>query len=182
MNEEAPLQSTNRLDQRVSDHDPDQVADALRSAAGEGRLSLTSSTNGWRPVSPPARTRTWPRLLPIYRDSRRAEYGSGRRAHHVALPRTRTGRRMDRAARPHTGQGRARRPSLRSRACSRDAAVADGSRDGCPGRPAPTSRDNEGMGHGSGGIVSFRLWPPVAIGAPLFAGWLATLLWGDPVD
>jgi protein-S-isoprenylcysteine O-methyltransferase Ste14 len=38
------------------------------------------------------------------------------------------------------------------------------------------------MVHGSGDTVAFRLWPPVAIGAPLFAGWLATLLWGDPVD
>jgi protein-S-isoprenylcysteine O-methyltransferase Ste14 len=28
----------------------------------------------------------------------------------------------------------------------------------------------------------FRLWPPLAIGAPLLAGWLATLQWGDPVD
>jgi len=31
-------------------------------------------------------------------------------------------------------------------------------------------------------VVSFRLWPPVAVGAPLLAGWLATLAWGDPVD
>jgi protein-S-isoprenylcysteine O-methyltransferase Ste14 len=29
--------------------------------------------------------------------------------------------------------------------------------------------------------VAFRLWPPVAIGAPLLAGWLATGAWGDPV-
>jgi protein-S-isoprenylcysteine O-methyltransferase Ste14 len=29
--------------------------------------------------------------------------------------------------------------------------------------------------------VAFRLWPPVAIGAPLLVGWLVTLLWGDPV-
>jgi protein-S-isoprenylcysteine O-methyltransferase Ste14 len=29
--------------------------------------------------------------------------------------------------------------------------------------------------------VAFRLWPPVAIGAPLLVGWLATLIWGDPV-
>lgn len=29
--------------------------------------------------------------------------------------------------------------------------------------------------------VSFRLWPPVAIGAPLLAGWVATAQWGDPV-
>ena len=38
------------------------------------------------------------------------------------------------------------------------------------------------MAHGSSEVVAFRLWPPVAIGAPLAAGWLATLLWGDPVD
>lgn len=30
--------------------------------------------------------------------------------------------------------------------------------------------------------VSFRLWPPVAIGAPLLIGWLATQARGDPVD
>jgi protein-S-isoprenylcysteine O-methyltransferase Ste14 len=30
--------------------------------------------------------------------------------------------------------------------------------------------------------VAFRLWPPVAIGAPLLAGWLASRLAGDPVD
>jgi|GEM_PF-285873 len=42
--------------------------------------------------------------------------------------------------------------------------------------------DNERMVHGSKGAVAFRLWPPVAIGGPLVAGWLATLLWGDPVD
>jgi len=35
---------------------------------------------------------------------------------------------------------------------------------------------------GAGETVAFRLWPPVAIGAPLVAGWLATLLRGDPVD
>jgi protein-S-isoprenylcysteine O-methyltransferase Ste14 len=28
--------------------------------------------------------------------------------------------------------------------------------------------------------VAFRLWPPVAIGAPLVVGWLGTSLWGDP--
>jgi hypothetical protein len=38
------------------------------------------------------------------------------------------------------------------------------------------------MAHGSGDTVAFRLWPPVAIGAPLVIGWLATLLVGDPVD
>jgi hypothetical protein len=27
-----------------------------------------------------------------------------------------------------------------------------------------------------------RLWPPVAIGGPVLVDWLATLLWGDPVD
>jgi protein-S-isoprenylcysteine O-methyltransferase Ste14 len=30
--------------------------------------------------------------------------------------------------------------------------------------------------------VAFRLWPPVAVAAPLLIGWLATQLWGDPVD
>jgi hypothetical protein len=44
------------------------------------------------------------------------------------------------------------------------------------------TRDNEGMVHGSEETVAFRLWPPVAIGAPLLGGWLVTLLWGDPVD
>ena len=46
---------------------------------------------------------------------------------------------------------------------------------------APT-RDNGGMVDGPEEAVAFRLWPPVAIGAPLLVGWLATLLWGDPVD
>ncbi len=32
-----------------------------------------------------------------------------------------------------------------------------------------------------GDTVSFRLWPPVAIGLPLLAGWLATARWGDPL-
>jgi hypothetical protein len=37
--------------------------------------------------------------------------------------------------------------------------------------------------HGSeDDTVAFRLWPPVAIGAPLLVGWLATRVWGDPVD
>ena len=45
-----------------------------------------------------------------------------------------------------------------------------------------TTRDNEGMVHGPKETVAFRLWPPVAIGAPLLVGWLATLFWGDPVD
>ena len=35
---------------------------------------------------------------------------------------------------------------------------------------------------GSEETVGFRLWPPVAIGAPLLVGWLVTLQWGDPVD
>ena len=30
--------------------------------------------------------------------------------------------------------------------------------------------------------VEFRLWPPVAVGAPLVVGWLVTLAWGDPFD
>ena len=38
------------------------------------------------------------------------------------------------------------------------------------------------MVNGSEDTVAFRLWPPVAIGAPLLVGWLVTLLWGDPVD
>jgi len=38
------------------------------------------------------------------------------------------------------------------------------------------------MVHGSQRTVAFRLWPPVAIGAPLLLGWMATLRWGDPVD
>jgi hypothetical protein len=42
--------------------------------------------------------------------------------------------------------------------------------------------NNEGVVRGSEEIVAFRLWPPVAIGAPLLVGWLATLLGGDPVD
>jgi protein-S-isoprenylcysteine O-methyltransferase Ste14 len=42
--------------------------------------------------------------------------------------------------------------------------------------------DNDGMAHDSGDTVAFRIWPPVAIGAPLLVGWLATLSWGDPID
>jgi protein-S-isoprenylcysteine O-methyltransferase Ste14 len=38
------------------------------------------------------------------------------------------------------------------------------------------------MVHGSDKTVTFRLWPPVAIGGPLAVGWLLTRLWGDPVD
>ena len=30
--------------------------------------------------------------------------------------------------------------------------------------------------------VSFRLWPPVAIGAPLLLGALSTYWWGDPIE
>jgi protein-S-isoprenylcysteine O-methyltransferase Ste14 len=29
--------------------------------------------------------------------------------------------------------------------------------------------------------VAFRLWPPVAVGAPLLVGWLASRVLGDPV-
>ncbi|MEU8226394.1 isoprenylcysteine carboxylmethyltransferase family protein [Kribbella sp. NPDC048915] len=29
--------------------------------------------------------------------------------------------------------------------------------------------------------VAFRLWPPIAIGAPLVVGWVVTAIWGDPV-
>lgn len=34
----------------------------------------------------------------------------------------------------------------------------------------------------AGDVVSFRLWPPVAIGVPLLLGALATTWWGDPVE
>src|SRR4029450_383385 len=52
------------------------------------------------------------------------------------------------------------------------------------GRLAPSTWDheNESMVHGPEDTVAFRLWPPVAIGAPLLVGWLVTLAWGDPVD
>jgi protein-S-isoprenylcysteine O-methyltransferase Ste14 len=30
--------------------------------------------------------------------------------------------------------------------------------------------------------VRYRLWPPVAIGAPLLVGWIATAVVGDPVE
>ena len=36
------------------------------------------------------------------------------------------------------------------------------------------------MASGSGHTVAFRLWPPVAIGAPLLLGWWLTAQWGDP--
>jgi protein-S-isoprenylcysteine O-methyltransferase Ste14 len=35
---------------------------------------------------------------------------------------------------------------------------------------------------GNGDTVGFHLWPPVAVGAPLAAGWVATAVWGDPVS
>ncbi len=38
------------------------------------------------------------------------------------------------------------------------------------------------MVRGPGATVSFRLWPPVAIAAPLLAGRSASKIWGDPVD
>ena len=38
------------------------------------------------------------------------------------------------------------------------------------------------MVQGSQETVSFRLWPPIATGTPLVAGWVATAQWGDPVD
>ena len=38
------------------------------------------------------------------------------------------------------------------------------------------------MVHGPRDTVPYRLWPPIAIGAPLLVGWLVTLVEGDPVD
>ena len=38
------------------------------------------------------------------------------------------------------------------------------------------------MLHGREDTVEYRLWPPVAIGAPLLVGWLVTVAWGDPVE
>jgi protein-S-isoprenylcysteine O-methyltransferase Ste14 len=38
------------------------------------------------------------------------------------------------------------------------------------------------MVRGPEDTVAFRIWPPVAIGAPLLVGWLGTRAWGDPVD
>jgi protein-S-isoprenylcysteine O-methyltransferase Ste14 len=38
------------------------------------------------------------------------------------------------------------------------------------------------MTSASSNTVSFRLWPPVAIGAPLLVGLLVTGRWGDPVE
>jgi protein-S-isoprenylcysteine O-methyltransferase Ste14 len=46
----------------------------------------------------------------------------------------------------------------------------------------PLARDNGAMLHSSGDTVAFRLWPPVAIGAPLVLGWVITLISGDPVE
>ena len=51
---------------------------------------------------------------------------------------------------------------------------------GCGALAVPD--DNEGMVHGPEDTVAYRLWPPVAIGAPLLVGWLVTLVRGDPVD
>jgi protein-S-isoprenylcysteine O-methyltransferase Ste14 len=48
-------------------------------------------------------------------------------------------------------------------------------------RGGGAARDTEGMVDGSRETVAFRLWPPVAIGAPLLVGWLVTQLWGDPL-
>ena len=50
-------------------------------------------------------------------------------------------------------------------------------------RPVPrsTTARMPGMERSPEGTVAFRLWPPVAIGTPWFAGWLASRLWGDPV-
>jgi protein-S-isoprenylcysteine O-methyltransferase Ste14 len=42
------------------------------------------------------------------------------------------------------------------------------------------SHENAGMVHGPEDTVEFRLWPPVAIGAPLVGGWVASASWGDP--
>jgi protein-S-isoprenylcysteine O-methyltransferase Ste14 len=36
--------------------------------------------------------------------------------------------------------------------------------------------------HGPEESVAFRLWPPVAIGAPLLVGWLVTVAGRDPVE
>jgi protein-S-isoprenylcysteine O-methyltransferase Ste14 len=46
---------------------------------------------------------------------------------------------------------------------------------------AVTCPDNVGMAHKAHEAVAFRLWPPVAVGAPLFVGWLGTWRWDDPV-
>jgi protein-S-isoprenylcysteine O-methyltransferase Ste14 len=36
--------------------------------------------------------------------------------------------------------------------------------------------------NGPDDTVAYRLWPPVAVGAPLLLGWVITLVLGDPVD
>jgi protein-S-isoprenylcysteine O-methyltransferase Ste14 len=41
--------------------------------------------------------------------------------------------------------------------------------------------DNAGVAHGPGDTVGFRLWPPIAVSAPLIAGALMTNAWGDPI-
>src|SRR4051812_43656221 len=38
------------------------------------------------------------------------------------------------------------------------------------------------MAQGPEPAVAFRLWPPVAIGAPLLGGWFVTMALGDPVE
>jgi protein-S-isoprenylcysteine O-methyltransferase Ste14 len=38
------------------------------------------------------------------------------------------------------------------------------------------------MAPDSADTVAYRVWPPVAIGAPLIVGWLATRTVGDPID
>lgn len=45
------------------------------------------------------------------------------------------------------------------------------------GRPP----DNGGVARDSKDTVAFRLWPPVAVGAPLLVGWLGTQVWSDPI-
>ncbi len=69
-----------------------------------------------------------------------------------------------------------------SSALSPDPAVDAKERSHVIVRSRDEARDNEGMVHGPEDTVAFRLWPPVAIGAPLLVGWLVTQLWGDPVD
>ena len=44
------------------------------------------------------------------------------------------------------------------------------------------SPDNAVVLDGDDATVAFRLWPPMAVGAPLLVGWLLTLAWGDPID
>ncbi len=42
--------------------------------------------------------------------------------------------------------------------------------------------DNAGMVRAPEDTVAYRVWPPVAIAAPLLVGWLGTRVWGDPID